>query len=228
MGGRREAEGVQLVLLGPPGAGKGTQAEMLSQFYGIPQISTGNILRAAVQAGSELGRQAQKYMNAGQLVPDEVIIGVVQERLAEPDCAAGFLLDGFPRTVPQAEALDRVLAEMERPLTAAVEVAVDPEEVVERLSLRRTCPQCAAVYHLKNKPPHQPGVCDACGAALVQREDDREEVIRKRLEVYAQQTAPLVDYYARKKLLLRVDGGQEIGAVQAEIRRKLEAVVNKA
>lgn len=214
---------MKLILLGPPGAGKGTQAKMLTDRFGIPQISTGDILRAAVKAGTPMGLQAKACMDAGTLVPDEVVVGIVRDRLQEADCQAGFILDGFPRTVPQAEALGANLAELGKELDAVLSLEVDVEALVERLTGRRTCKDCGRGYHVKFDPPRQAGICDACGGELFQRDDDREETIRKRLEVYQAQTAPLAGYYQKHGLLTRVDGMQEIDSVQRQLLAALPA-----
>ncbi len=213
---------MRVILLGPPGAGKGTQAQRLTQTLGIPQVSTGDILRAAA-AGTPLGREAKATMDQGALVPDGVVIGIIQERLAAPDCARGYILDGFPRTAAQAEALGETLQALGTPLTAVLSITVDPEELVRRLSGRRTCGNCGAAYHLETAPPRRAGLCDRCGGALLQREDDREETIRKRLAVYREQTAPLVAYYRGRGLLREVDGRGDIDDVFARVCRLLGA-----
>ena len=195
------------VLLGAPGAGKGTQAERIVGEYGVPHVSTGDILRAAVAAGTELGRVAQRHMEAGELVSDEVVIGIVGDRLAEPDAATGFLLDGFPRTLEQARALDDMLADAGRRLTLVIVLDVPEEELVERLSGRRMCRDCGKGYHLTFDPPADEGVCDACGGELYQRTDDNEETVRNRLAVYAHQTRPLIEYYASRGLVSTIAGG---------------------
>jgi adenylate kinase len=195
-----------LILLGAPGAGKGTQAKLLQEKLNIPQISTGDMLRAAKQAKTKLGLEAESYMNAGKLVPDEVVIGLIRERLKNPDTQNGFILDGFPRTVAQAEALTGLLSEVGRKLDAALNLEVAEQELVERLTGRRTCPNCGAGYHLKFSPPRHDEVCDRCGTALIQREDDREDTIRHRLKVYNDQTAPLVKYYEKAGQLSPIAG----------------------
>lgn len=215
---------MKLILLGPPGAGKGTQAKMLVERFGIPQISTGDILRAAVSEGTPMGLKAKECMDAGALVPDEVVVGIVKERLQQGDCVKGFILDGFPRTVPQADALTESLAELGRELDAVISLDVDVEALVERLTGRRTCGTCGAGFHVKFDAPKVAGRCDKCGGELLQRDDDQEATIRNRLEVYHQQTAPLVDYYAGAGLLTAVDGMAEMDAVQAEIGQVLQAV----
>jgi adenylate kinase len=202
---------MRLILLGPPGAGKGTQAESIKGKYDIAHISTGDILRANVKAGTELGKSAKKYMDAGKLVPDDVIIAMMESRLAEPDCEQGFLLDGFPRTVPQAEALDGLLKKLNLKLDAVVKLEVSDEVVVERLTTRRVCKGCGAIYNALFKKPKQENKCDSCGGEVIQRDDDKEEVIRRRLAVYHEQTAPLTDYYGASGLLEPVDatGGKD-------------------
>ena len=215
---------MRIILLGAPGAGKGTQAQFLSRHFGIPQISTGDMLRAAIAEGSELGKEAQKYMDAGQLVPDEVIIGLVRERITQPDCASGFLLDGFPRTVAQADALKTAGIDID----AVIEIDVPDEVIVERLSGRRVHPASGRTYHIKYNPPKQDGVDDETGEPLIQREDDRPETVRERLAVYHRQTAPLIDYYRRESeqnpspRYIRIDGTQPIEAVEQAILRALE------
>ena len=189
--------GMKLILLGAPGAGKGTQAEILSQRLGIPTISTGNMLRAAIQAGTPTGLEAKRYMDAGRLVPDEVIIGVVAQRLEQPDCAKGFILDGVPRTLAQAEALDRAGVTFDKVLS----IEISDREIEERMGGRQVCSGCGAPYHVKARPPKREGVCDSCGGSLVQRDDDRPETVRQRLEVYHTETEPLKGFYEGKGLL---------------------------
>ena len=189
--------GMKLILLGAPGAGKGTQAEILSQRLGIPTISTGNMLRAAIQAGTPTGLEAKRYMDAGRLVPDEVIIGVVAQRLEQPDCAKGFILDGVPRTLAQAEALDRAGVTFDKVLS----IEISDREIEERMGGRRVFSGCGAPYHVKARPPKREGVCDSCGGSLVQRDDDRPETVRQRLEVYHTETEPLKGFYEGKGLL---------------------------
>ncbi|HXV19468.1 MAG TPA: adenylate kinase [Desulfuromonadales bacterium] len=214
---------MKLILLGPPGAGKGTQAKMLTDRFGIPQISTGDILRSAVKEGTPMGVKAKAFMDAGGLVPDEVVVGIVRERLQMSDCAGGFILDGFPRTVAQADALKETLQQLGKNLDAVISLDVDVEALVERLTGRRTCKACGRGYHVKFDPPKVAGTCDVCGGVLIQRADDQEETIRKRLEVYHQQTAPLVAYYRTDSLLTSVDGMREIDTVQQQILSALAA-----
>jgi adenylate kinase len=210
---------LNVILLGPPGAGKGTQAERLSQDFGIPHIATGDMLREQVAEGAELGEQAKRYMDAGELVPDEVIIDMISERIAEGDARDGFLLDGFPRNEQQAQALAEALSSLDRRLTAVLLIEVPDEEVVRRLAGRRVCVKNPShIYHVDFDPPKHEGVCDQDGARLIQREDDKEETIRRRLEVYHTQTEPLVDYYDRAGLLRRFDGRRGPDEVHAHIR----------
>jgi len=214
---------MKLILLGPPGAGKGTQAKMLTENFTIPQISTGDILRAAVKNGTEMGKKAKEYMDAGGLVPDEVVVGIVRDRLQESDCSNGFILDGFPRTVVQADALQASLVAMGKELDSVISLAVDAEALVERLTGRRTCKDCGRGYHITFDPSQEEGKCDACGGTLFQRDDDQEETIRKRLQVYADQTAPLISYYKDSGLLMELDGMQPIAQVQEKMLSLLQA-----
>jgi adenylate kinase len=209
---------LNLILVGPPGAGKGTQAERLTEDFNLPYFATGNILRAAVADGTELGRQAKAFMDAGELVPDAVIIGVILDALAGPDSADGFLLDGFPRTVPQADALGEALVKVGRNLTAVLLIDVDDDEVVRRLSGRRTCTKAGHTYHVEFDPPKHEGVCDQDGSKLVQRDDDRPDTIRRRLAVYHEQTEPLVAYYEERDLLRRFDGTRTPTEVHDHVR----------
>ena len=213
---------VRLVFLGPPGAGKGTQARELAREAGVPQVATGDMLREAVAEGTSLGRQAKAYMDRGALVPDDVINGLIAERLAQPDAERGFILDGFPRTIPQSEALDRLLKDLGRPLDRVIFLEISEPELLHRLTGRRSCPACQSTYHLVSAPPRHPGVCDRCGSALVQREDDREATVRQRLAVYASQTAPLLDYYRSRGLLTIVPGEGSIDAIRSAIRRAMD------
>ena len=208
---------MKLILLGPPGAGKGTQAEILNKKLGIPTISTGNILRAAVKNGTPVGLKAKEYMDAGKLVPDEVIIGVISERLAEADCQNGFILDGVPRTIPQAEALEKAGISFD----AVVSIEISDEEIVERMAGRRVCTACGAPYHVKNMPHKVEGVCDACGGKLEARADDKPEVVRDRLQVYHKETAPLKDFYAARNLLKTVDNQPTVAETTTAILNAL-------
>jgi adenylate kinase len=212
---------LNLILLGPPGAGKGTQAERLREDFSLAHIATGDMLRAEVAEGSELGKEAQRYMTAGELVPDEVIIGMIAQRIAAPDARDGFLLDGFPRNVAQANALREKLVELQRQLLAALYIEVSDDEVVRRLGGRRVCAKNGHVYHLEFDPPKHEGICDQDGSRLVQRDDDKEETIRRRLQVYHQQTAPLIDYYEQAGLLRRFDGSRSANDVNDHIRATL-------
>jgi adenylate kinase len=212
---------VRLVLVGPPGAGKGTQAQFIASHLSIPKISTGDIFRYNVSTGTELGQQAKAYMDRGDLVPDEVTIGMVTARLQEPDAQAGFLLDGFPRTVPQAETLRKLLSEWDTKLDVVLELVVDDDEVVRRLSGRRTCRQCGRIWHVLFEPPARAGICDDCGGELFQRDDDQEDTIRHRLDVYAEQTQPLIAFYADDGILLGIDA---TGPVEEITERAMTAL----
>lgn len=214
---------MRLVFLGPPGVGKGTQADLVAARFHQPKISTGEILREAVRNKTPLGLQAKACMDQGKLVPDAVVIGIVTDKLAEPMGAGGFLLDGFPRTVPQAQELDRLLEGKRQRLDRVVNFVVPREEVVRRLSGRRSCPTCQAVYHLDFAPPKRDGLCDRCGAALVQRSDDRKETVEARLSVYEEQTAPLIVYYKQRRLLSELDGSGQIEEVYGRLVMLLAA-----
>ena len=208
--------------MGPPGAGKGTQAQFIAEHVDVPKISTGDIFRANVSAGTPLGLQAKEFMDRGDLVPDAVTIDMVRNRLAEPDALRGFLLDGFPRTVPQAETLDDILRETaDSKLDVVLELVVDNEEVIRRLSGRRTCRTCNHIWHVDFDPPKVDGVCDSCGGELDQREDDRPETVRRRLEVYADQTAPILDHYADRRMLVGIDA---TGPVVSVTERAISAL----
>jgi len=212
---------MNIILMGPPGAGKGTQAEFIKENYPILHISTGDMFREAVSNETVMGLEAKKYMDAGQLVPDEVTIGVVEERLAKPDCAQGFLLDGFPRTIPQAEALDRVLAKLDKKVEAALDIHVPEEILVDRMTGRVSCVKCKTLYNLKFSPPLKADICDKCGAELVQRSDDQGETVKKRLEVYMEQTQPLLDYYKNQGVLETIDGNRNPQVVFEDVKRVL-------
>lgn len=210
-----------LLLLGAPGSGKGTQAKVLIEALGIPQLSTGDMLRAAVKAGTKLGQEAASFMQRGALVPDSLVLGLISERVAQPDCANGFILDGYPRNVAQADSLEQVLMKVNKRVDKVVAIDVAEEELVERLCGRRVCKSCGSSFHVKFQPPKQAGKCDACGGELIQRNDDVESVIRDRLGVYTNQTAPLLDYYSKKGALRRIEG---TGAPSDVTRRIMEAV----
>ena len=214
---------MRLAFLGPPGAGKGTQARDLAAEWGVPHIATGDMLREAVAAGTPLGREAKRYMDQGALVPDDVVVGAMGERLSRPDAARGFILDGFPRTIAQAEALGRMLKDTGQVLDAVVFFDVSEAELLRRLTGRRVCGNCGATYHLVSKPPKVADRCDACGQPLVQREDDRESTVRNRLEVYTRQTAPLLDFYRERDLLTAVAGEGSIATIREGIRRTVSA-----
>jgi len=207
---------MRLVLLGPPGSGKGTQGERLARALGVPRISTGDILRRNVAQGTDLGKKAKAFMETGKLVPDELVIAMTAARLKEADARNGFILDGFPRTIPQAEALGRLT-----PLDAVVNLFLEPEELVKRSAGRRVCPKCESVYHLASNPPRKAGICDKCGTPLVTRPDDREEVVRTRIETYERQTAPLVQYYRDKGLLREVYASGMIDEISQRVQEAL-------
>ena len=213
---------MHIVLVGPPGAGKGTQAQFIASHLSIPKISTGDIFRVNVSQGTELGREAKAFMDRGDLVPDSITIAMVRDRLAEGDTRDGFLLDGFPRTLTQAKALDETLDDIGTKLDVVLELVVDDDEVVRRLSGRRTCRVCGRVWHLDFDPPTRDGICDQCGGELFQRDDDREETVRHRLEVYAEQTAPLIDFYADKSILVGLDA---TGPVEDVTDRAINALM---
>jgi adenylate kinase len=212
---------VNLVLMGLPGAGKGTQADKIVVKYNIPHISTGDMFRAAIKEGTDLGIKAKSFMDKGELVPDEVTIGIVRERLSKDDCEKGFLLDGFPRTVAQAEALDSMLADLEKKIDFVINIDVDQSILMERLTGRRICKNCGATYHLAFNPPSQEGVCDRCGGELYQRADDNADTVQNRLDVNIQQTKPLLNFYENKGYLRNINGQQDIDLVFADVEKLL-------
>ncbi|MCR5161800.1 MAG: adenylate kinase [Lachnospiraceae bacterium] len=208
---------MKIIMLGAPGAGKGTQAIMISEKYGIPHISTGDIFRANIKNGTELGKKAREYMDQGLLVPDELTCDLVVDRISRDDCSKGYILDGFPRTIPQAQALDRALESMKTSLDYAIDVDVPDENIVNRMSGRRACPGCGATYHVMFRAPKQEGICDECGEKLIVRADDLPETVQKRLTVYHDQTQPLIDYYGKKGILKTVDGTKHVEEVFKDI-----------
>lgn len=208
---------MNIILFGPPGAGKGTQAKKLVDFYGIPQISTGDILRANVREGTELGLAAKVYMDKGELVPDKVLIGIIKNRLKEADCKKGFILDGYPRTVPQADALEVILDEIEKPIDVVLNLEVPDEMLVGRISGRLMC-KCGASYHIISNPPKKENICDICGGEVFQRADDKAEAVQNRLDVYKKQTQPLINYYEEKGILVTLDGTKDIDVVFKDIK----------
>ena len=208
---------MKIIMLGAPGAGKGTQAKMIAEKYSIPHISTGDIFRANIKGGTILGMQAKEYMDKGQLVPDELTVKILLDRVAKDDCKEGYVLDGFPRTIPQAEVLDKALTELNDAVDFAIDVDVPDENIVNRMSGRRACVMCGATYHVLHNPPKVENVCDACGDALILRDDDKPETVLKRLDVYHEQTQPLIDYYQKKGILKTVDGTKDLKDVFADI-----------
>lgn len=215
---------MNIILMGLPGAGKGTQAEKIKENYPIPHISTGDMFRAAIKNETKLGKEAKSYMDKGQLVPDSVTIGLVEERLSEEDAKSGFLLDGFPRTVEQAEALDKILAKTNRKIEKVINIDVDPEILLPRLTGRRICKQCGATYHLIFNPSKKEGVCDKCQGELYQRSDDNEETVGNRLEVNIKQTKPLLDFYTRKDVVANINGDQDIKVVFSDVKKVLDTI----
>lgn len=211
-----------IILLGAPGSGKGTQAKKMTTSFAIPQISTGDMLREAVKNGTEMGRKAKVFMDQGGLVPDDVVIGIVRDRLREKDCDKGFILDGFPRTIPQAQALDRTVKELGKEITSVLSLEVDEEEIMERLSGRRTCSGCGAMYHVRFNPPKAEGRCDKCAGTLLQRDDDKEETIRTRLVNYKKSTEPLIEHYRKAGKVHAVKASGDIDAIFANISRILQ------
>jgi len=217
---------MNIILLGPPGAGKGTQAKKIQEYYSIPHISTGDILRENINNNTSLGMKAKSYMSRGELVPDELLITLIKDRLSKKDCAAGFMLDGYPRTIPQADALQMILTESGKKVDAVLNISVDDQELIKRLSGRRMC-KCGASYHIIFNRPEKENICDLCKGELYQREDDKTEAIRNRLNVYKKQTQPLIDYYDKKKILRTIDGSKEISRIFDEIRNVLEVYDKK-
>ena len=213
---------MKIIMLGAPGTGKGTQAQMISEKYGIPHISTGDIFRANIKNGTELGKKAKEYMDQGKLVPDELTVELLLDRVADPDCADGYVLDGFPRTIPQADVLEKALAENGEKVDYAINVEVPDENIVRRMSGRRACLNCGATYHIEHRPPKTEGICDKCGSELVQRDDDKPETVQNRLDVYHAQTQPLIAYYEKAGVLKEVDGTNSMDQVFADIVGLLE------
>lgn len=214
---------MKIIMLGAPGAGKGTQAKKIAAKYHVPHISTGDIFRANIKEGTELGKKAQEYMDQGLLVPDELVCDLVVDRIHKDDCENGFILDGFPRTIPQADALDGALAQNGEKIEYAIDVEVPDENIIKRMAGRRSCKDCGAIFHLVYNPPKKENCCDVCGGSLVLRDDDKEETVKKRLDVYHEQTAPLIDHYKKAGSLYEVDGTQDINVVFEEIESILEA-----
>ncbi len=208
---------MNIILLGPPGAGKGTQAAKIVEKYGVPHISTGDIFRENIKQGTELGKKAKSYMDKGELVPDDLVIEIATDRLSREDCKNGFMLDGFPRTVYQAEKLDEFLKSAGRKIDHVLDIAVEKEKLVPRITGRRVCPACGASFHIVNVPPKKEGICDACGGQLIQRADDTEATVANRIDVYEKQTMPLIDYYEKAKVVSHIDGAAALDAVFAEI-----------
>lgn len=213
---------MKIIMLGAPGAGKGTQAKMIAKEYGIPHISTGDIFRANIKEGTELGKEAKKYMDAGQLVPDELTVKILLDRVAKDDCKNGYVLDGFPRTIPQAEVLDEALTKLGDRIDFAIDVDVPDENIVRRIGGRRACVTCGATYHIEHVPPKKEGICDTCGSELILRDDDKPETVSNRLKVYHEQTQPLIDFYSKKGVLKSVDGTVDMMDVFAAIKTILE------
>ncbi|SEP99849.1 Adenylate kinase [Lachnospiraceae bacterium RM5] len=213
---------MKIIMLGAPGAGKGTQAKMISDKYNIPHISTGDIFRANIKEGTELGKKAKTYMDAGALVPDELVVDLVVDRVAKDDCANGYVLDGFPRTIPQAKALDEALAKNGVKIDFAIDVEVPDENIINRMSGRRACVECGATYHIKYAPTKVENVCDRCGNELILRDDDKPETVKKRLDVYHEQTQPLIDYYNEAGILAEVDGTKDMMDVFGDITELLK------
>jgi adenylate kinase len=216
---------MKIIMLGAPGAGKGTQAKMIAEKYGIPHVSTGDIFRANIKNQTELGMEAKKYMDQGLLVPDELTVKILLDRVAKDDCKNGYVLDGFPRTIPQAEVLDKAVEELNESIDFAINVDVKDESIIKRMSGRRACLKCGATYHIEHIPPKQEGICDSCGSELVLRDDDKPETVKKRLSVYHEQTQPLIDYYNKKGILREVNGSQDMKDVFNAIVTILDSAV---
>ena len=214
---------MKIIMLGAPGAGKGTQAKLIAEKYNIPHISTGDIFRANIKEGTELGKEAKQYMGKGQLVPDELTVRILLDRVAKDDCKNGYVLDGFPRTIPQAEVLDTEVAKLGDKIDFAIDVAVPDENIIKRMSGRRSCPGCGRTYHIVHIPPKKEGICDDCGKELVLRDDDKPETVKSRLDVYHKQTQPLIDYYSKQNILRTVDGTKDMDDVFTAITALLEA-----
>lgn len=212
---------MKIVMLGAPGAGKGTQAKMIAAGYGLPHVSTGDIFRANVKGGTPLGMEAKAYMDKGELVPDELTVRILLDRVAQDDCKNGYVLDGFPRTIPQAEVLDAELSKMGEKIDFAIDVEVPDENIIKRMSGRRACVNCGATYHIVHIPPKKEGICDACGSELILRDDDKEETVKNRLEIYHKQTQPLIDFYNNKGVLKEVDGTKDSATVYEDIKKIL-------
>ena len=213
---------MKIIMLGAPGAGKGTQAQMIAEKYDLPHVSTGDIFRANIKNGTELGKEAKSYMDRGVLVPDELTVRILLDRVAQEDCKNGYILDGFPRNIPQAEVLDKALAELGDKVDVAIDMEVPDENIIRRMAGRRACTACGATYHIENVPPKKEGICDKCGEALIQRDDDKEETVKNRLNVYHEQTQPLIEFYAKKGILKTVDGTQDMMDVFKTITDILE------
>ena len=214
---------MKIIMLGAPGAGKGTQAKLIAEKYNIPHISTGDIFRANIKEGTELGKEAKQYMDKGQLVPDELTVRILLDRVSKDDCKNGYVLDGFPRTIPQAEVLDTEVAKLGEKIDFAIDVDVPDENIIRRMSGRRSCPGCGKTYHIVHVPPKKEGICDDCGKELVLRDDDKPETVKNRLDVYHKQTQPLIDYYSKQNILRTVDGTQDMNDVFTAITKLLEA-----
>lgn len=213
---------MKIIMLGAPGAGKGTQAQMIAEKYHLPHVSTGDIFRANIKNGTALGKEAKSYMDKGVLVPDELTVKILLDRVAQEDCKNGYILDGFPRNIPQAEVLDKALAELGDKIDVAIDMEVPDENIIKRMMGRRACTSCGATYHIENVPPQKEGICDKCGETLILRDDDKEETVKNRLSVYHEQTQPLIDFYTKKGILKTIDGTKDMMDVFREITEILE------